>query len=220
MTVFRFSNTKFQPTLHNPAYRMSHTKRNLFILSILLTSLSLSTTSESAVTFALANQGDNTTGFAVVSGGITATFSNPQFNLTPAQFDSDGDGLAVFGDGGFASITSWDVSFDQDVQLESYTVSFSQGAIGGPLSGNETLTFAAGANSSAQSGTDLQVGLRNFSNPFTVSVGQTVSVTATGVESSEVEQFSGITVNPVPEPSASLLLLAGFAAFGMRRSRK
>ena len=216
---------------------MSHTKRSLLVLNILLTSLYLSVAGANGATFSLINQGTGVSGFAVISdvGGITATFSNPGFGGAGSSFYSDSDGLVVFADptsGPIASITSFDLSFDQDVQLISFTVGYASGvsAPGTNLSGNETFTFdATGGNISIEStSTNLPLKLippgdapltANFNTQITVTAGTTISVSATGVDSGELLQFSEIVVNPVPEPSTALLLFSASLMAVFRRRK-
>ncbi len=142
------------------------------------------------------------------------------------MFSADGDGLAVLSLGDFAGlgdISSFEISFDKNVQLISYFPDF----VTSQNEGDESVTLTAGSFSSVE--TNFIAGTEtNFANQFTVEAGQVISVLADfgtlPEDGIDLVQWSSITVNEVevattPEP-ASLVALLGFGALGLASRKK
>lgn len=213
-------------------YVIIHKSRNVMQITKSLTSLSVATLGGAvfsfvgadiaqAVTFTFDGGDDNLSTIVKTVDGITLTISNPSPDAT---FRADGDGLAVLSLGdsnGFAMIDSLDLTFSSSVQLTSYTIGYLEF-----LEGDETLTVSDGSSTSVEN-SPFSVGLRNFSNQFTVAAGQTISVIAAGSVGSDndVIQWSAIEVAPVEEPtsvpeSGSVLGLLALGGLGAKSAFK
>ncbi len=89
------------------------------------------------------------------------------------------------------SITSFDLTFSENVQLLSYEI----GAISN-LEGDESFTLNDGTSSSTEN-SPFSVGSRNFNNPFSVSANTSIGYSNTNVESSDLFHIKSITVQPM-----------------------
>jgi len=173
------------------------------------------------VTFNLeANSVDSTTITQTVNG-LTVTFSNATFLGVGRDFVQDGDGLAVLdGPDGFGNeVDRFEITFDQDVELASYIPGF----VATQMAGDESLRFFAGDISIESNFVDEAP--TNFSNPFSISAGTTIVVTADFGADDEYNliQFRSLSVNrftSVPEPSFTAIgIITGMGLLAKRRRR-
>jgi hypothetical protein len=151
--------------------------------------------------------GHGTTSFSKTAGDVTLSF----FSNGPANefFDVGGYGLAL----NPSAMESFDVSFDRDVDLASWTGSFN-GPPGSPVGFTISGPGVSSANTMSTAG--------DFSGqPLAIQANQTYQFALTGIGDLAFATWSfepGETA--VPIPATLLLLAAGLAGLvGSRRSR-
>lgn len=150
---------------------------------------------------------------SVLIGGLTATLTanDGVLNQTASSFGinaaGSGDATALIDDGsGVAEIFS--VSFDQDVILNSATLSL--------FSAGETANFTFGATTIAITDTGSGDDVFNAPPNTILTTGQLISLEWTSGNGFSVDELS---VDFVPEPSSTLLLGLGSLAICIRRKR-
>ena len=133
--------------------------------------------------------------FQETAGTATATFSNP----SPVNFDCLVGGL-VFGDG---RTTSFDVSFDQDVELLSYISVLDFGTINFDITGPGVSSLG-----------NIQTSSDFVGQPLLFQAGETYTFTGNTTNNADGTVFGSWTINDapvsqsVPEPSSILGLLS------------
>jgi hypothetical protein len=150
--------------------------------------------------------------------GLTFTLSNPSSGYFRSSVPK---GFCLYGVGECdntttgAPLTSFEGTFDQTVQLISYTISVA--SFTGP---EPTLSFSSAGLSSVETGPFIAGTTRNFANPFIVPAGSTINYTATGGGDGSI-RLSAFTVetDPVPVPGPLPVLGAAGALAWSRRLR-
>ena len=137
--------------------------------------------------------------------GIKLTASNFQ---TGPKSGGDTDGLAVYclttstnwdpcdhyGQGGFQSIKSYSMTFDQPVKIVSYNVSYvSSDAV------DSSTLYQQGALQSIQ-GNNVGPGLQSFANQFVAAANAPIAVTTTDPDNDGLLQINAFTVEKVIAP--------------------
>lgn len=182
---------------------------NAVLLSTALVSVFTTTAPANAIIFNFTPADDDLSSIVKTVDGITLTLSNPSPNTT---FKVDSDGLATLGEGGFASISSFQMSFSSAVKLTSYTVGF----VGLQNDGNESITLSDGTSTSIETSPFVS-GTRIFNNQFTVGANQTIDVSTSGIEFNDLIQWSSIEVTsatPVPLETDALPIVISGLFFG------
>lgn len=197
------------------------TTKGLFAGTLLLASALMASTQAQATTidfdlttpeFRLASS------FVFTQEDVSATFSNFSTGLT-FQGNRGGGGICVAAEdsGNFGSclgLTSFDLTFSEDVQLISFVT--------GRTFGSVDLTFTQGSNASIQD--TFPVGAdQAFTNQFIATGGTPINVAVDTTGSSGLLEFSQLTVEtvaPVPLPAAAWLFLSGLGGLGALKLKR
>jgi len=143
--------------------------------------------------------------FQRTAGTATATFFNPEGGNFLAS-----SGLVV-GSGGLPEF--FDVSFDQDIELISYTTNFNAG----------TLTFDITGSGVSSLGNTL-ASADFVGQPLSIQAGQTYHVQANFAGTGNITRFLTWNLDDapasVPAPTTLLLLLTGLASGAWLRRRR